>query len=259
MKKVLFLVLPLLILTGCNNDMAFAAFGGGGLNGGGGGQKSNGGKGDATHQQDNLKSISASKATQLAEEIDARLTSIPVTRARVETYEEDNLTTLTNVVEFDDSTYTSYSWSLSDGEDGEFTFIEGNSAYYFYEESNLDYYRPEISKWYVIYDIIDSYINSDFTSRYSFLTSSAKALANTKIDSEFNDEKASSSVTTKYYSSGAGSLRVETSFGGIKFINEYRDYKPYIISSVYKFSYDFTATKPKDRSAYTEYGHYENY
>ena len=255
MKKVLFLVLPLLILTGCNNDMAFAAFGGGGLNGGGGGQKSNGGKGDA----DNLKSISASKATQLAEEIDARLTSIPVTRARVETYEEDNLTTLTNVVEFDDSTYTSYSWSLSDGEDGEFTFIEGNSAYYFYEESNLDYYRPEISKWYVIYDIIDSYINSDFTSRYSFLTSSAKALANTKIDSEFNDEKASSSVTTKYYSSGAGSLRVETSFGGIKFINEYRDYKPYIISSVYKFSYDFTATKPKDRSAYTEYGHYENY
>ena len=256
MKKVLFLVLPLLLLASCNNDMAFAFGGGGGLNGGGG-QKSNGDKGD--HQQGNLKSISASKANQLAEEIDARLTSIPVTRARVETYDEDNLSTLTNIVEFDDSTYTSYSWSLSDGEDGEFTFIEGNSAYYFYEEPNLDYYRPEISKWYVIYDISDSYINSDFTSRYSFLTTSAKGLANTRIDSEFNDEKASSSVTVKYYSSGAGSLRVETSFGGIKFINEYRDYKPYIISSVYKFSYDFTATKPKDRSAYTEYAHYENY
>ena len=257
MKKVLFLVLPFLALVSCNSEGGGIFFGGGE---GGGGFNPFGGGGDNTSAPASEgRSISATRASQLANEISIYLQTYTVTKARVETWDFET-DTMTGFTEFDDSVYAAYQWSVDSNSDGEYTFIEGNKAYYFYEDPNQDYERPNISKWYITYDIDQSsnYINSDFTSRYYGLSSVVKGMANTSISGDFDD---SPDASTRYYSSGSGHLKIETSYAGLyrSIITEYRDYKPYRLDLFgLRFNYDFgSVSKPDNRAAYTQYAYYQ--
>lgn len=261
MKKLLFLVLPLLLLASCGGDSEGFVPGGGGFTpgGNGGGSQAVNKSGKTTTGQE----ISYSKAQSIADAILQWQNSNEVKKARLRTYDSDN--TLTDITEFNDETLAAYSWSLDDGDDGIYMFVSGNIGYYYFEDTS-GYYDPNITKWYSKYRVdpdsynLDNASASDYASRYVALTASARAYANATISTPLEDPStyAAAGMTLKYYSNGAGHLRIELAIPGYSgSVTEYRDYKPYCMDTIgglTYFDYDFTPSVPERKGDYELYG-----
>lgn len=258
-KKLLFLVLPLLILASCESS----GEGFGGFNGFGGGGEGGNNTPATTNTSGKGKKITYSQALSIAEQITKYQANNRIKKARVTTYDDETGKVVNKIIEFDATKLAAYSWSKDDDTSGTYTFVEGNKGYYYYEERDV-YGFSSNTKWYMTYDFdpdfdYDLDMPTSFNSRFKQIASSAMNTVNAEFgtDDIINDEYIA------YYSNGSGHLYIEMDYssgvlGSFSFFTEYKDYK---ISKnggmgmLETYEYNFSSvSKPSNRSAYQFYG-----
>ena len=241
MKKNLLLVaLPILVLASCGETS-----GSGGGSGGGGG----GGSCDTP--------ITAAQASAVAAEINAYLSANPITKLQVTI--KDDTSTLA-LYQFNQETLYSYQWSVENYGDGDYTFVEGKTGYYYYErQPGSDPDHPDTTKFYIQYNNVDE-VAYGYESSYQINSLAVRSYASVTIEPSGIEE----SPYTTFYSCGAGNLVIVVDLSSVgygKTYTEYRDYKPYKMPNLSGdgtayYEYSFVEDKPADRGSYYKYGEY---